>query len=416
MKDQSSFTLIELLIVIGILAILVASVIVILNPAQLLAQARDSKRQQDLSALNQALQTITALDQTLSFGSSSVVYTSLPDSSSTCGSWGLPSLPSGWNYHCVSTTTLQNTDGTGWIPVNFKTTGVVSLSALPTDPQNTSSTGLYYTYVTGGSYELTALFESSKYRSQQTAQASQSNSVSGAYLTVGSNLTVNPLLSSQGLVGWWQLNDGSGTTVTDSSGNNANGVLSGSPSWSTGAGCQVGGCVLFNGSTNYISGPSSTQFEYRGGDFSISAWFYVNSLSALNRVFMKWWDSTTMNWGMYFNSTSIGVVGEQSSSQYVYCPASASVQTGQWLHVVGVFDSVNHVVRVYVNGQGAASCANSLTSWTPSSNTNRPLFIGAYNPDTNGTFQVFNGRFDDMRVYAVALSDAQVQALYNATK
>ncbi|MFA6495411.1 MAG: type II secretion system protein, partial [Candidatus Paceibacterota bacterium] len=64
-SSPKSFTLIELLIVIGILAVLVAAIVITLNPAQLLAQARDSKRQQDLSALNQALNTITTLDQSL---------------------------------------------------------------------------------------------------------------------------------------------------------------------------------------------------------------------------------------------------------------------------------------------------------------------------------------------------------------
>ncbi|MFA6495473.1 MAG: prepilin-type N-terminal cleavage/methylation domain-containing protein, partial [Candidatus Paceibacterota bacterium] len=39
-RQASSFTLIELLIVIGILAILVAAIVITLNPAQLLAQAR----------------------------------------------------------------------------------------------------------------------------------------------------------------------------------------------------------------------------------------------------------------------------------------------------------------------------------------------------------------------------------------
>ena len=93
MRSQKSFTLIELLIVIGILAVLVAAIVVVLNPAQLLAQARDGKRQQDLSALNQALNTITALDQSVSFGTSSIVYTSLPDSTTSCATWNLPSLP-----------------------------------------------------------------------------------------------------------------------------------------------------------------------------------------------------------------------------------------------------------------------------------------------------------------------------------
>ena len=185
-RQTSSFTLIELLIVIGILAILVAAVVVVLNPAQLLAQARDSKRQQDLSALNQALNTVYALDQTISFGTSSTVYTSLPDSSSTCGSWGLPSLPTGWTYNCVPTSTLQQTNGTGWIPVNFQSNGVVNLSSLPLDPVNASSSNLYYTYITGGSFKLSATMESQKYAS---LASSDGGTISGAF-ELGSNLAL----------------------------------------------------------------------------------------------------------------------------------------------------------------------------------------------------------------------------------
>ncbi|MFA7201381.1 MAG: type II secretion system protein, partial [Candidatus Paceibacterota bacterium] len=42
-----SFTLIELLIVIGILAILTAAVVIVLNPTELLKQGRDSTRMTD---------------------------------------------------------------------------------------------------------------------------------------------------------------------------------------------------------------------------------------------------------------------------------------------------------------------------------------------------------------------------------
>lgn len=190
----SSFTLIELLIVIGILAVLVAAVVVTLNPAQLLAQARDAQRIQDLSSLSSAINTVYVLDQTVSFGTASTVYTSLPDSSSTCGSWGLPSLPSGWSYHCSPTSTLQNTNGTGWIPVNFQSNGTVGLSVLPIDPTNSSSTGLYYTYITGGSYELTAVFESAKYK--QGGGQNRASTDGGVYANlyeVGTNLTLAPI-------------------------------------------------------------------------------------------------------------------------------------------------------------------------------------------------------------------------------
>ncbi|MCX6788427.1 MAG: type II secretion system protein, partial [Candidatus Jorgensenbacteria bacterium] len=49
------FTLVELLIVIAILAILAVAVVLVLNPAQLLKQGRDSTRLSDMAALNSAL-------------------------------------------------------------------------------------------------------------------------------------------------------------------------------------------------------------------------------------------------------------------------------------------------------------------------------------------------------------------------
>ena len=49
--NNSSFTLIELLIVIGILAVLMVAVVVVLNPAEYLKQSRDSKRIQDLASI-----------------------------------------------------------------------------------------------------------------------------------------------------------------------------------------------------------------------------------------------------------------------------------------------------------------------------------------------------------------------------
>lgn len=42
LANRKGFTLIELLIVIGILAVLATAVIMVLNPAELLKQARDS--------------------------------------------------------------------------------------------------------------------------------------------------------------------------------------------------------------------------------------------------------------------------------------------------------------------------------------------------------------------------------------
>ena len=54
-EKTKGFTLLELLIVIGILAILAGVVVLVLNPAELLRQARDSQRISDLSTMRSAI-------------------------------------------------------------------------------------------------------------------------------------------------------------------------------------------------------------------------------------------------------------------------------------------------------------------------------------------------------------------------
>ena len=239
LSSNKGFTLIELLIVIAILGVLAAAVTIILNPAELTNQSYDANRYSDLGTLSESI----ALYETTNATTAPAFLTHfmyLYRTSSTCGSWGLPSLPSGWLYSCASNP--KNTTGSGWIPINL--TGVIgsSISALPLDPVNSSSTGDYYTYSSSGNqYEITANLQSAKYRSKQDATFPLTDYP--GVLAVGNSTTISPIYNPSGLVGYWNFNEGSGTTANDISGNGYNGTLSGpAPAWVAG---KIGNALQF---------------------------------------------------------------------------------------------------------------------------------------------------------------------------
>ena len=59
-RSQKGFTLIELVVVIGILAVLLTIVLVAINPGRQFSQANDTKRRSDVSAILNAVSQYTA--------------------------------------------------------------------------------------------------------------------------------------------------------------------------------------------------------------------------------------------------------------------------------------------------------------------------------------------------------------------
>jgi prepilin-type N-terminal cleavage/methylation domain-containing protein len=114
-ESRLGFTLIELLIVLALISILATILMLTIKPGGIFSKARDTKRINDLKNIEKIMDAIYTIEYTfneLNYASSNVVYISLQDNSSTCSSWlsQLPSLPSGWSYHCSATPT--NIDGT----------------------------------------------------------------------------------------------------------------------------------------------------------------------------------------------------------------------------------------------------------------------------------------------------------------
>lgn len=169
MSTQKGFTLVELLVVIGIIAVLSVVVILTLNPAELLRQARDSNRISDLATMKSALSLYLADVATPVLATS---YTtcymspSLGNATTTARCGGLFSA----SGVIVATSSIasgsyRKVDGTGWIPVNqTQISSGAPVGNLPVDPINNAT--YYYAYAASSSltFELdAAALESTKY-------------------------------------------------------------------------------------------------------------------------------------------------------------------------------------------------------------------------------------------------------------
>ncbi len=176
---RKGFTLVELLIVITILVILGIFVILLINPAEILAKSRDSQRISDLATMKGAMQ-LYLTDTTSPSLTNCVTTTPIVEGDNADHAKVYASLDTAPNvayinkYQVVAAdTSRKKNDGTGWVPINFTTvTSGAPLDALPVDPSadlssNTDlTTGKYYRFAcknnsTKYEYEFDAGLESS---------------------------------------------------------------------------------------------------------------------------------------------------------------------------------------------------------------------------------------------------------------
>lgn len=182
---NKGFTLIELLIVIAILGVLAAAVVIVLNPVELLAQARDGQRFSDLDTIRSALNTYLA--ETTSTPPNLDLAGAYPGGyctnvSSTPSNYNQPFDYSGFANGATSTlNTSKVVTGTGWVDVNLSgLPGGAPLTTLPVDPNNkgnytycyvgnNTNTSPYYTF------KLAARLESTKFATKEIQYDASTN-------------------------------------------------------------------------------------------------------------------------------------------------------------------------------------------------------------------------------------------------
>jgi len=401
-RSIKSFTLVELLIVIAILAVLAATVVLVLNPAELLAQARDTQRMADLDTARDAVDFFIIDNPSASLGTSQRVYISIPDTSATCANiTGLPTLPVGWQYVCVTAANLRNVNGTGWIPLDLSAIkGGSPMPYLPVDPSNDATIGRYYTYTPGGSYEFTALLEARK----NFASIKDGGDFPEMY-ELGSDLSLLPVSRDTSLVGYWKLDEGSGNATADFSGKGNNGTLIGGPIWQSGANCKRGGCLSFDGSDDYVNGGHGSSLDMTDA-VTVFVWEKISGTSTdYNRFVTKQGGFASYFATRYGDGFTVFYIDGVKNWVINGYP---ELQNGSWHQVAVTYDKNGGANNMRLYSDGALRASTTATGSLPVSV--QDLAIG------NASYAKFGGSLDEVRIYNRALTDMEIRSLYDSTK
>ncbi len=188
--------------------------------------------------------------------------------------------------------------------------------------------------------------------------------------------------------------EGSGTTVTDESGNGHNGTVANTTWAATG---KYGKALSFNGTSALVTIPDAASLHLTTG-MTLEAWVNPSTVNA------NWRDVIYKgNDNYYLEGTSSNAskpdAGLIAGGSYGDAFGTAALSANTWSYLAETYDGTT--VRLYVNGTQVASTAHTGAITT----STNPLQIGG--DSIYG--QYFAGMIDEVRVYNVALTATQIQ-------
>ena len=227
---------------------------------------------------------------------------------------------------------------------------------------------------------------------------------------LGRSLNYGHFLSN-GLVGCWLFNEGSGSKIFDLSGNLITldfGSGSAMPTWSAG---KFGSCPSFDGG-DYIS-KSISDWRINDTQGSISFWVKTASAAGTVRVVISSADG-----GSNFYFLGVGIwtnekvfVMQRNYDTQDTVTGSTVLTAGVWYFVTIVSNGSSY--SIYVNGQLESLTIVGGTNsgdWFGDTLNRDNIYIGCQRREVLEYY--FNGLIDNVAIYNRALSASEVALLY----
>ncbi|MEU8390687.1 LamG-like jellyroll fold domain-containing protein [Micromonospora sp. NPDC048843] len=200
-----------------------------------------------------------------------------------------------------------------------------------------------------------------------------------------------------GLVASYGMNEGTGTSVGDSSGQSNAGTAT-NTTWSTNG--RYGKALSFNGTSSLVTVADAPSLRLTGG-LTLSAWVRPSSVVSWRSVVTK--NLATGEGASYVLYGSNGEAPSgwlQRGGQPYQVSGGTPLAVNAWSHLTVTYDSAD--ARLYVNGTQAAR--TPLTG---------PLDVDGGKVTIGGNTvwgEYFSGLIDEVRVYNRALDATQIQA------
>jgi hypothetical protein len=204
------------------------------------------------------------------------------------------------------------------------------------------------------------------------------------------------------LVGYWPLEEGSGLTTADASGNGFDGTLLNNPTWVSG---RIGnGALEFDGVNDRVDVGNPPALHITAA-MTLAAWVWVDSIADNGRVVTKGGASGSRGWSLNVENYGAWAFQIASSGSANVTVAVTNVILNTWIHVAGVYDPSIPAMRLYTNGV----LGGERTDGVPTSQYDAPLNVNIGARSISQTF--FDGKIDDVRIHTRALTDSDIAAL-----
>lgn len=214
-----------------------------------------------------------------------------------------------------------------------------------------------------------------------------------------------------GPVGYWKMDENTGQSMNDISGNDNTGNIGDTTSseasdatWTTG---KYGSALQSNGTSTWSEIPDTDTIDFAyNKDFSVGFWVKNIGGGTDDAIVEKWAGSGGYPYAFRYGAGNSVRFVRYDSSVFPLIDGTKTINDSAWHYIAGVKDG--STLRLYIDGVADGTVTDTTTGTTTNSSA---IYLGMRG-DGN---EKFNGSVDDVKIYNYARTSGQIIEDMNAS-